>query len=254
MCPQEQSEDGVPMQAKLFSQCYIGPDQRAMCACEALVLAYAPSDVRFLEDQVSVWLENDLPTYYWFHRVPADLIESHYMSFLHGCRKIIYDSSIEGVCFSNVHWHRSNMVADLTRSRLLPIRRTLGQFLSRFSPEELVQGLQQVSVRVSPWRRGEGESLLAWQINALQQCGARLEGEGALNSACVEAVPTDGSPTIAIDWLYKDSAHYLNWQFFEAQTRAVLKTNLGNGPVEQTIHLQPMSAEESLAESIFFSS
>mgnify|MGYP001545253519 FL=1 len=39
LCPSETRQDGS-MGAKLFSQCYIGPSQREMCCCEALMLAF----------------------------------------------------------------------------------------------------------------------------------------------------------------------------------------------------------------------
>ena len=63
LCPSRSISDGS-MRAKLFSQCYIGDTHREMCCCEALLLAYQPENCGHLGNQVSVWLEPDLPSYH----------------------------------------------------------------------------------------------------------------------------------------------------------------------------------------------
>ena len=64
LCPSATAEEGS-MRAKLFSQCYIGASLREMCCCEALILGFRPDSCGYLGNQVSVWLESDLPTYHW---------------------------------------------------------------------------------------------------------------------------------------------------------------------------------------------
>ena len=44
------------------------------------MLGYTPDDAEFLEHQISVWLESDLPTYHWFHRVPEERILRSYLA------------------------------------------------------------------------------------------------------------------------------------------------------------------------------
>ena len=69
LCPTRELQSG--MSAKLFSQCYIGETHREMCCCEALLLGYKSEDVGYLANQVSIWLEGDLPTYHWLSGVPS---------------------------------------------------------------------------------------------------------------------------------------------------------------------------------------
>ena len=67
LCPFIEAEQ--PMRAKLYSQCFIGDSHREMCCCEALILGFTSEDKGFLFNQVSVWLERDLPIYHWFSQV-----------------------------------------------------------------------------------------------------------------------------------------------------------------------------------------
>ena len=93
LCPSRSIKDGS-MRAKLFSQCYIGDSHREMCCCEALLLGYEPDNCGYLANQVSVWLEPDLPSYHWFCGVPSARIEQYSDNLLKGVRRSIYDLSL----------------------------------------------------------------------------------------------------------------------------------------------------------------
>ena len=67
LCPTR--EEGAGMRAKLFSQCYIGETHREMCCCEACCCY--KSKPGYLANQVSIWLEGDLPRYHWFMVCPT---------------------------------------------------------------------------------------------------------------------------------------------------------------------------------------
>lgn len=96
------------LEAKLFTQCYPSKDQDKMCCCEALILGYTSGEPNYLANQVSIWLENDLPTYYWVHRVPANRIRADYLSFIESLnsRRIVYDPSVEDDGYPTIQWPR----------------------------------------------------------------------------------------------------------------------------------------------------
>ena len=129
LCPSQSGENGA-MRGKLFSQCYIGDSHREMCCCEALLLSYDPDDCGYLVNQVSVWLEPDLPVFHWFSRVPVERMGQYLDSLLVGVRRCIYDSDLEPGEVETVAWPEPDRVVDLARARLLPVRQALGQFLS----------------------------------------------------------------------------------------------------------------------------
>jgi len=51
------------------------------------MLGYPIHTPGFLENQVMIWLENDLPVYHWLHRVPARRIEEIYLPYLKLCTR-----------------------------------------------------------------------------------------------------------------------------------------------------------------------
>jgi hypothetical protein len=173
LCPQIAETEGL--RAKLFAQCYMAGPASGTLSCEALILGYPLGDGRFLEDQVSVWLDNDLPTYYWFNGVPLAAIAENYLAFLHGCRRIIYDSAIEGECLKGIKWPRSNMLSDLAWGRTLSLRRVIGQFCARYAPAVLVKGLKSVKIESCPDRLAQAQCLLDWHERALRSCGAAAD-------------------------------------------------------------------------------
>jgi hypothetical protein len=143
LCPNLDGNDGDELQSKIFSQCYVGERGRQHICLEAIILSYLPSDRAFLEDQVSVWLDNDLPTYHWLHRVPVDRVHAYGKNFLQRCKRIIYDSSVEpdGYAEEVRRVTNSGPVSsrwrDLAYSRSLPFRQSIGQYLSAYATRKI---------------------------------------------------------------------------------------------------------------------
>ena len=136
LCPQDevQVQREQLLEGKLFSQCHLGGSMREISCLEALILGYPTQESGFLENQVSVWLESDLPTYHWLHRVPEMPIRKFYLSFMRTFRRVVYDSSLEGHDYSRLGWPEGDFLQDLAYARTLPLRQSAGQFLSRFAP------------------------------------------------------------------------------------------------------------------------
>lgn len=289
LCPlDEQTADtGEPLQGKLYSQCFIGTGHGEMSCCEALMLGYRPSESRFLEDQVSIWLESDLPTYHWFHRVSGDRIESQYMGFAKTCRRVIYDSGIDGYALHNLPWPRAEILHDLAWARLLPLRQSLGQFLSAFEPALLVDKLSELVIGYASGKQGEAENLMHWQKNCL---AASYEASGtpfpkappapspethpnAGDTAgdftdhteedtdtqtpripCrIEPLPADSPESLRIDWRYTpESGKFFRFTFNAPTGEGTIKACFTEDPITYPLHIKSLKPEEELSEALFF--
>lgn len=250
LCPGEESSTGTEFRGKLFSECYIGKHLRNVCCCEALILGYSPERSDFLENQISIWLESDLPIYHWLHRVPSARIERHYLGFLKRCRKVLYDGEVEDGRYDGISWPDPTRVVDLAMARTLPFRQHVGQFLSTFAPAVLAEGLTSVE-----FCHGPSEARLAWHLRrwhklALQRCFA--------DPLQVEFLPLqitgrpEGGALIEIAWNFTVPGKHLRIVYAAGESRGHITGDLGSGPFEHSLHIDPMSPPATLGEALFF--
>jgi hypothetical protein len=251
LCPLKETHQDSFLQGKLFSQCYIGPSTRQMCCCEALIMGYPVGATGFLENQVSVWLETDLPVYHWLHRVPARRIEELYLPYVKMCTRVIYDSCIEGPDYAKVHWPKGETVMDLAYARLLPVRQSIGQFLSSYKPAILVEGLVRIECRYQAGADGEAANLLRWQEGCLEKCAHGGDGydEMAFSTHPLEA----GSPNaLEVEWQYDGGKKHFRWTQAKDSDCVNIAADFGSGPVDLPQHVKPMPQVKVLAEALFF--
>ncbi|GHC05608.1 glucose-6-phosphate dehydrogenase assembly protein OpcA [Cerasicoccus arenae] len=248
LCPMGRERSDRLLEGKIFSLCYIGDSMRDMCCCEAVILGYPTREAGFLSSQVSIWLENDLPTYHWFNRIPAERITQMHMDFVKRCRRVIFDSSIEaedGNDLLSIEWPRPEGVIDLAWARLLPVRQSLGQFLSAVEPKKLVDGLLKVEARGQAPLKGEAANLLRWCRECLEKC--------TKNPLSVEFVmgdcPKDHS--LELEWTYSDSRHLL-WTHEADSAVAQITADFGVGHMSAPMQVQLLDSEKALAEAMFF--
>lgn len=251
LCPSRSITDGS-MRAKLFSQCYIGESHREMCCCEALLLGYEPENCGHLGNQVSVWLEPDLPSYHWFCGVPGGRIEQYFDSLLIGVRRCIYDSSYEGEDLGHLAWPDRSQVGDLAMARLLPARQAIGQYLSGYGIEDLCRGLQAVTVRHSGSMSGEGMRLMEWIRGCLGDCTkcedcTALEADYAVEP-CGEG---DADCALALEFTYSDG-RYFKWRKFSEGSMGEIEASLGKSEEKITTRMKPLGPEQMIAEALFF--
>jgi hypothetical protein len=251
LCPARSITDGS-MRAKLFSQCYIGDSHREMCCCEALLLGYEPENCGYLGNQVSVWLEPDLPSYHWFCGVPGDRIEAYLDNLLVTVRRSIYDSSYEGADLSQLAWPDPSRVGDLAMARLLPVRQAIGQYLSGYAIEDLCQGLKSVTVRHCEAMSGEGMRLMQWirgcfgDCQGCEDCSAlkadyRIEPCDACDSDC----------SLALEFSYTDG-RYFKWRKFAEGSMGEIHASLGKAEEKISTRMKPLGPEQTIAEALFF--
>jgi hypothetical protein len=251
LCPSSEITDGS-MQAKLFSQCYIGDSHREMCCCEALILGYQPENCGFLANQVSVWLEPDLPCYHWFCGVPGERIEQYFDNLLMGVRRSIYDSSYEGKDLNKLNWPDPARVGDLAMARLLPVRQAIGQFLSGYEIHDLCRGLESVIVRHSESMSGEGMRLMGWVRECLadcQQCDECTALEARFTVELCDADHADCSLTL--EFTYSDE-RYFRWRKFCEGSMGEIEASLGKSEEKISTRVKPLGAEQMIAEALFF--
>jgi glucose-6-phosphate dehydrogenase assembly protein OpcA len=235
------------MQAKLYSQCYVG-DRRSDASCtEALILAYPQETRPFVSDQVSTLIEPDLPVYYWAHRFSACQKIADYQYLLRTARRFIFDSAIVPEEALTFPWPRPETVRDLAAARLLHVRQLLGQYLASVEPARLAEGLEKVVVRSTPGLRCEGRALLAWARGALTRCGDSTATAGYAQELIEPAIP----PELALEFLYS-GGHYFKWRADFAMAAAGFDSDFGNG---RTLHCAPVKLAEpeiALGEAILF--
>lgn len=246
LCPQPDQGGEVWMDARLFSQCYLGPSMREMCCCEALMISYPTRAFVHLQNQVSVWLEGDLPIYHWFHRVPEDRIRAQYLGFVQGFRRVLYDGAVEGENLTTLAWPDPRQVRDLAEARLLASKQSVGPFLAGYSPGQLVDGLVAVEVVAGPGWGAEAKYLRNWVLEGVRRCGAQVreqDGGGARE-------PMD-RPGLRVQWRYGDGRFFL-WEWLAETGQAQIRADFGLGLVEQQQLVAAPTPEAVLSEAVFF--
>ena len=250
LCPSHNKQGGS-MGAKLFSQCYIGDSHREMCCCEALLLRYEPDDFGYLSNQVSVWLEADLPTYHWFSEVPAHRMETYFHTLLKGVRRCVYDSSLGVEALESLNWPEPDRVHDLAKARLLPVRQSIGQFLSGYSAEQLSIGLESIRVVYCPKMWGEGLRLMEWAQDCFSDCGRLLSNACAIRTDLIASPDDPSDCLLSLEFEYND-ARFFKWQLLADCARGVMDSNFGQQVEHVPIQIQSLTAEQALAEALFF--
>jgi len=241
LCPT--CEDGEhPMRGKLFSQCFLAGGAKHPVCCEALMLGYNPDDSAFLEHQVSIWLESDLPTYQWFHRVPPVRITESYLPFLKMIRRVTYDSSLDGFNYDKVSWPCPRGGRDMANARLLHVRQCLGQFLSAYPASVLTLGLSQISICHCKALSGEAYNFSLWLRECLIDAGAAEEISAGVSLA---------QAGFSVEWHFKGDQSFL-MELNDELTTGCIRADFGAGPTEFPLHLKKVSPQLALAEALFF--
>lgn len=252
LCPSETATRDSGFEGKLFSQCYIGKSLREVCCCEALILGYSTEQSDFLESQVSIWLEADLPVYHWFHRVPPDRITRFYLPFIKRCRRILFDGEIDGDGLDQIPWPDKNRVSDLAFHRTLPIRQHLGQFLSGYSKEELVEGLSCLRIQYHLGMRRTAYQLMRWHRRAIEKCFSNPADADAVVFTVEQLVQEGTGCCMHIEWEFGSSKKYLKWDYNTSQMEGCIRARLSSEEVIHPLHIEPLKPEVTLPEAIFF--
>lgn len=249
ICPETGSTTSG-MQAKLYSQCFIDPELREACCCEALILGHHAQDYKFLDSQISTWLEPDLPVFYWLHGVPPETACSH-TQFLKYCSRVIYDSAVEGGRCSTHAWPKPKQAQDLARARTLPWRQSIGQILAAYPPEVLIDGLQHIRVRHDSALQAEAGNLLLWVQKSLRGCYKASGRKQGMEVQC-DLQPSEKANIITVDWSYSDAPRHFQWSHAYNSKTGCLSLNLTGTDVKEALQIRDLKPHQMLAEAFYF--
>ena len=253
LCPVEETDGPHAFEGKLFSQCYLGRHLRDTCCCEALILGYSPEESNFLESQISVWLEPDLPVYHWLHRVPEERIEQCYQGFLTDCRRVVYDGAVEGDAYDSIPWPDSGRVRDLSFARSLPLRQHLGQFLSGYPPEELASGLTGLRVEHDAGHKRMAGHLLAWQRTAMKKClGDPLKAKEVAFSTGELEDQGEEATVLRVEFSYSNAEKHFLFTYQPEKKAGLIRARYPSADYDHSLHIEPMPEATVLAEALFF--
>ena len=103
-----------------------------------------------------------------------------------GVDPVLIDSAVAPADALTYPWENPAGLRDLVYSRLLPVRQSIGQFLSVYPPALLIDGLRTVSIGHDASLAAEGRVLSCWLQRRLAACGADgrcfLRNDDALNA------------------------------------------------------------------------
>lgn len=120
-------------------------------------------------------------------------------------------------------WPQLEAIRDLVNARLLPVRQSVGQFLSGFQPNQLVSGWQEIRMYHRARYAPAARVLLVWLKSRLEDCGAASDLEGV-----VQPCEAAGSEDFAVEFRY-DNNHYFKWRADIGKNHAEFVADLGGG-------------------------
>jgi hypothetical protein len=247
LCPLKEDGGRTDMRAKIYGECFLGKSKGDTRCVEFVMLSYPLSARQFLESQVSICLSTDLPLYYWVHRFSSSARLNDYQYLLRRSKRVMFDSALAPEDAMTFPWPRREAVRDLVHARLLPVRQSLGQFLSGFAPAMLLDGLQGVAVRHAPEVAAEGRVLMAWLQDRLAACGQA----GAEVPATLAAMPAEAAGSFEVTFAYANKQRF-HWCGDLATGSARTEASYGCEDIAMTGSVSLLSPEASLAEAMFF--
>lgn len=246
LCPLPLKDTSTEMRAKIYGECHLGKSKGDTRCCEFVLLSYPQAARKFLESQVSVCLSTDLPLYYWAHRFSSSAKLNDYQYLLSGSKRVIFDTSVVEAEASSFPWPKPDVVRDLVYARLLPLRQTIGQFLSGYAPAALVKDLRVVRIGYAAELAAEGRVLLGWTKERLSACGASPEVDYRS-----EALTSCNARTFELHFEYADKRRF-DWRGDLTQGSAQFEAELGSGRVTLPAAVSLLSPEAALSEAMFF--
>ncbi len=247
LCPCSKENESLLLKAKLFSQCYIGRGTKNMSCCDAIILNYSEDENHLLEHQVSIWLDNDLPTYHWVQGIEASKIGKEYFNCLSMCNKILYDSALEGLDYQSLQWQEGIKVEDFCYLRTLPLRQALGFHLSGYKPPLITQDLTAVELHSSPDLQAEASYLLQWLKNSIKACQALAASSTTVTYTSQATLRT---PSLRLQFSYTRDA-YFRFSYNSESGQSLIEIKLEDSPSSQPLQIYKLSPEQTLTHAIF---
>lgn len=248
LCPLDDTSRARDMRAKVYGECTLGKSKSDKRCCEFVMLSYPYRTRQYLESLVSTCLSTDLPLYYWAHRFAASarLAEYHYL--LTRSRRVLIDSATAPGDALTFPWPRPEVVRDLAQARLLPVRQTIGQFLSRYPDAALATGLTKVTVASGAATVAEARVLLQWVRERMEQCvGSSARAAAPVTYVCVPSARDE----LGLTFSYAKGKSFV-WKGDLRHQSATFAADFGTGPTALRTPLSLLAPEDALGEAMFF--
>ncbi len=251
LCPsRDENATGQGIVCKIFSECYIGEGQGDMSCCEAIIFGYTLKEKQYLEDQISIFLESDLPTYYWPYRFDSPENLSDYQSFFKSVNRVVVDSKSENYTPDMLRISEPEKVYDLAFSRTLSVRQSIGQFFSAFPVESILDGMSGIELVSPPEFEAEMHALSSWIRGILGDCWDQ-SSDSDEEQGCSDSLSISAASVPVVRFLYsnENSAEcVLNFKTGVAQLRA----SIGGDDQSMTAAIHLLDPDDALAEALFF--
>jgi len=245
LCPMVRETAAKDMRAKIYGECHLGRSKGDKRCVEFVMLHYPMAARQHLEDQVSVCLSTDLPLYYWVHRFTDSGRLADYRYLLSRAKRVLIDSAIAPPDAMTYPWPKPAALRDLVFARLLPIRQTIGQFLSSYPPSALADGLLEVTLTSGRDLGAEGCVLGSWLAGRLRECGAAGPALTIHHRLGLAQVFT-------LEFRYADPRRYFRWSGSLADGHARFAGDFGGGGATLPASISLLSPEAALNEAMFF--
>ena len=245
LCPEREGAEQAEIKAKVYGECTLGKTKGDTRCCEFVMLNYSHPARPFLESQVSTCLSTDLPLYYWAHRFSQPARLANYKYLLTRSRRVLFDSAVATEDTFTYPWPHPEAVRDLAYARLLPVRQSLGQFLSRYPMDAICEGLSGVSVGNGSALAAEGKVMLSWLKDRIAKCG---RNRAAFSIAQAPNLPSAG---LCVDFDYGGEKTF-HWEGDTAGGSATFIADFGAGRTQLSATASLLSPEGALSEAMFF--
>lgn len=247
LCPiADEARSGADMRAKIYGECFLGKTKADKRCVEFVLLSYPRSLRRYLEDQVSICLETDLPLYYWAHRFSESGKLADYRFLLTRAKRVMIDSAVAPEGALTFPWPKPETLRDLAYARLLPVRQSIGQFLSSYSAQLLAGALREVTVTHPAPLKAEARALLRWLQSRLKDCGA-------VEAVAYNVTQADQpAANLAVAFAYDDPAKSFRWTGDLGTKQALFQANFGGASTNLPAAVSLLRPENALSEAAFF--
>jgi glucose-6-phosphate dehydrogenase assembly protein OpcA len=243
LCPMPDDTTETEMLAKIYGECHLGKSKGDTRCCEFVMLNYPPSSRPFVENQVSICLSTDLPLYYWAHRFISSARISQFNFLLNRSKRVLLDSAITPADALTFPWPKPEAVRDLAHARLLPVRQTIGQFLSAYAPAKLIEGLGGVTLVHTPAVAAEARVLAKWLTDRLAACGAK--------DVAVALKEDAAGASFELAFNYTNE-HRFHWCGDLEHGSGKFEADYGTGKTTLPTAVSLLTPEAALGEAMFF--
>jgi glucose-6-phosphate dehydrogenase assembly protein OpcA len=244
LCPMPDDATEREMRAKIYGECHLGKSKGDTRCCEFVLLNYPFTARAFVENQVSICLSSDLPLYYWPHRFISSARISQFQYLLNRSKRVILDSAITPADALTFPWPKPDAVRDLAHARLLPVRQTIGQFLSAYAPAKIIDGLRGVTLAHQPSVAAEARVLKKWLQTRLDACGAA-------GDVSIETRERADGVSFELNFDYANAQRF-NWRGDLAHGSGHFEADYGSGKTTLPTALSLLGPEAALGEAMFF--